>query len=187
MSRHYKECLRPVPGHGSAPVAFLDVLVDTIKSLPDEVCAPNSSQGNKDIYNVMLPVLGPWQGLLHRKAVMCEVLRVVAAFESGWNWNEGADTTAGPETPTEEEAGAFQVSANSMAFDPSLMECVVKYSGSSAASQFIRWMKMNHPLAVEYAARLFRFNTRWDGPVNTGKVASAVCKPAVAEFQGFLL
>lgn len=188
MSRQYHECLHPVGNHGSPPPAFLDVIVDTIKTLPDEVFAPNASKGDKDIYNLLLPVLGPWEGLLYRKAVMCECLRSAAAWESGWNWNEGRDTTAGPETPWEEETGAFQVSANSMAFDPSLRACVDSrfVGGNATAQQFIHIMKLSHPTAVEYCARLFRFNTRWSGPANTGHLAGSVWKPSVAEFQGFL-
>jgi hypothetical protein len=76
--------------------------------------------------------LGPWIGLLHRKAVMCEVLRVEAAFESDWKWNEGVDiTNQHSMTHIEgQETGAFQVSADSMRFDTSLIDCVDRALGS---------------------------------------------------------
>lgn len=183
MSRQYHECLHPVPGHGSAPVEFLDTLIDVIKSFPDEVFAPNS---HSDIYGVLAPVLGPWTGLIHRRAAMCDALRCIGGFESGWRWTEGADTTAGPETPEEEETGIFQVSFNSVGFNSSLRDCVQQYCDSVHPGPFIANMKSNPKFAVEYATRLLRFNTKWDGPINRRWVSKAVWKPAVAEFQTFL-
>ncbi|STW08024.1 Uncharacterised protein [Klebsiella grimontii] len=59
--------------HGRPPIAFLEQLVDTLNALPDEVFAENKLH---DIYAVMKGALGPYTSLLHRKAVMCEVLRV---------------------------------------------------------------------------------------------------------------
>jgi len=47
-------------------------------------------------------------------------------------------------------------------------------------------MKSNHALAVEYAARLFRFNTRWSGPCNRSWITRAVTPAAVAEIETFL-
>src|SRR6478672_8037347 len=89
--RPYIACHQPVSEqHESPPNSFLDQLIDAINPLPDAVF----EQSNRhDIYSVMLGSLGPYTDLLHRKAVMCEVLRVQAAFESDWNWNEGVDTT----------------------------------------------------------------------------------------------
>lgn len=183
MSNNYVACLSSVANHGKPPVAFLDELVSVIKALPDEVFAPND---NVDIYSLMAPILGPWRGMPHRRAAMAEVLRVDAAFESSWNWNEGADSTAGPENPDEMEAGAWQVSANSMNFDQSLKECVQSAAKSINPFVFQAAMKDNHALAVEYAARLFRFNTRWSGPANRGWIQKAVSREAVAEFETFL-
>jgi hypothetical protein len=90
--------------------------------------------------------LGPWTGLLHQKAVMCEVLRVQAAFESDWNWNEGVDVNNHHSMTHIEgqETGAFQVSADSMAFDQSLRDCVDRALGSHAPLVFISGMKTNH-------------------------------------------
>jgi hypothetical protein len=172
--------------HGSPPNSFLDQLIDAINPLPDEVFAQNS---RRDIYSVMEGVLGPWTGLLHRKAVMCEVLRVEAAFESDWKWNEGVDVT-NPQSLTHiegQETGAFQVSADSMRFDTSLIDCVDRAVGSHGPLVFIREMKANHALAVEYCARLLRFNTTWCGTINDHRqVIAHVRRDAVAEFQTFL-
>lgn len=184
-TRQYKACLASIPNQGRCPVSFLDAIIDNLNPLPDPVFAPNAIT---DIYSIVSPILGPWTGILHRKAAMCEVLRVTAAFESGWTWNEGADTTAGPETSLQEEAGAWQVSANSMPLSPdgSLSQCVLRHAGKTDPLTFIAAMKSNHPLAVEYVARLFRFNTRWSGPTNRGWTAQTVSRAAVAEFQTFL-
>src|ERR1700739_2359948 len=87
--RIYNACHRAVSSqHESPPNSFLDQLIDAIDPLPDEVFAQND---RRDIYSVMEGALGPWTTLLHRKAVMCEVLRVQAAFESDWKGNEGVD------------------------------------------------------------------------------------------------
>jgi hypothetical protein len=75
--------------HGRPPIAFLEQLVDTLNALPDEVFAENKLH---DIYAVMKGALGPYTSLLHRKAVMCEVLRVQAGFESDWRWETGVDS-----------------------------------------------------------------------------------------------
>ena len=185
--RTYNACHRAVSRHhGSPPNSFLNQLIDAINPLPDEVFAKND---RNDIYSVMERSLGPWTGLLHRKAVMCEVLRVEAAFESDWNWNEGVDiNNEHSRTHIDgQETGAFQVSADSMVFDKSLVECVERHAGGHDPITFISSMKQNHPLAVEYCARLLRFNTRWCGTINDHtQVVAHVRSEAVTEFQSFL-
>lgn len=189
MSRPYNACRHPVSiQHEKPPISFLDQLIDAINPLPDEVFAKNDIT---DIYSVMKSSLGPYDGveLLHRKAVMCEVLRVQAAFESDWNWDEGVDINNRDSLAHAEgqETGAFQVSANSMVFDKSLPECVKRLAGKDDVATFITAMKSNHPLAVEYCARLLRFNTRWCGTLNDhSQVIAHVRRDAVAEFQTFL-
>ena len=122
--RTYSACHQAVnEQHDNPPNSFLDQLIDVINSLPDEVFEKNNRH---DIYSVMLGSLGPYSSLLHRKAVMCEVLRVQAGFESDWNWNEGVDITNSNSTTHKEgeETGAFQVSWDSMPFDNSLKKCM---------------------------------------------------------------
>lgn len=182
MSR-YNATKAIVPGHGPAPDSFLDELISVINSLPDPVFLPNA---NADIYTILRPPLGPWTSTTHRRAAMCEALRLDGGYESEWNWNEGADATAGRESPSEEETGLWQVSANSMAFSPTLAECVDRVAGAHDTQTFIRQMKANHALAVEYTARLFRFSTRWSGPCNRGWIGAHVSRAAVAEFETFL-
>jgi len=184
--RVYNACRKEINGHGKPPIEFLDTLIDTINSLPDEVFERNNKY---DIYSVMNGVLGPYNDLKHRRAVMCEVLRVVAAFESDWDWNEGEDKNKPVEKKTKEaeETGAFQVSWDSMSTDNSLKTCVEKLAGSLAVDTFIASMKSNHQLSIEYCARLLRFDTTWCYTINTkSMVISNVRKSAVAEFENFL-
>jgi hypothetical protein len=197
MSHPWKYCLAPVPPHGeNAPdapsVAFLEQILSTISSLPDSVFAENPYN---DIYGVLENKLGPFSSIPYRKAAMCEALRVDAGYESNNSFTEGADASAGPEKPDEQETGAWQVSANSMALDPtgSLKARVLEMQGLPTSTSyndlvrcFIPLMKNNPGFSVEYAARLFRFNTRWSGPCNVGWVAEAVTSHAATEWQNFL-
>jgi hypothetical protein len=95
---------QPVSNRGVPPDSFLDELVAWGKIAPDEIFAPNS---NKDVYSNVVGVLGPWEDLRHRRAVMLEVMRVLAGFESSWDWNAGVDVTNRTSvTPDTIEAGA---------------------------------------------------------------------------------
>jgi hypothetical protein len=185
--RKYVATLHPVSAqHESPPRDFLDTLIDTIKPLPDAVFDVNDGH---DIYAAMKGALGPYESLLHRKAVMCEVLRVTAAFESDWNWNQGVDRNNADSMAHKQgqETGAFQVSANSMGFDRSLPACLDRLAGAHDVDTFIDDMKSNHALAVEYCARLIRFNIAWCGTImKPSQVMSHVRRDAVAEFQTFL-
>jgi len=186
-NRNYIACRYPVSAeHPIPPSSFLDQLIDAINPLPDSIFARNDRH---DIYSVMLGALGPYTDLLHRKAVMCEVLRVTAAFESDWNWNAAVDIN-NPNSVLHkegEETGAFQVSWDSTRFDQSLLDCLDRLAGGHDVDTFIASMKSNHALAVEYCARLLRFNTTWCGTINTASMVIAhVRRDAVQEFKGFL-
>jgi hypothetical protein len=188
MSKYnYNACLKQVSEqHGKPPIEFLDTLVDTIEDLPNDVFSKNDKY---DIYSVINGVLGPYSDLLHRKAVMCEILRIVAAFESDWDWNEGVDVGKSKSKfkKIAEETGAFQVSFDSMSTDKSLKDCLDRHEGKHDVETFISAMKSNHQLAIEYCARLFRFDTTWCGTVkNKNMVISHLSRNAVAEFKSFL-
>jgi hypothetical protein len=175
----------PVTNRGVASDDFLNAIIDTALLLPDEVFMPNA---HYDIYSALAGALGPWTGLLHRKAAMCEAARVTGMFESSGNWNEGVDATnpSSMHNVEGQETGIFQVSHNSINFDPSLRACVVRYCDSDHPLQFIVNMKRNHRFAVEYFMRLVRFSIAWDGPIKRGEVAANVRRDAVAEFAAFL-
>jgi hypothetical protein len=73
---------------------------------------------------------------------MLEVMRVLAGFESSWNWNEGVDVTnPTSNTPSTMEAGAWQVSANLMGFGQELKQLVLSEMGSLNGNDFQRAMK----------------------------------------------
>lgn len=90
MSRKFIACKQSVLNRGVAPDSFLAELVDWGLTAPSEVFARND---RFDIDSSVMPQLGPWQGDLHHRAVMLEVLRVLAGFESSWTWTAGIDIT----------------------------------------------------------------------------------------------
>lgn len=180
----YKATKNRVSNRGVPPDTFLDQLVAWGKVAPEDIFIPNSAH---DVYTNIFRVLGPWQGSAHRRAVMLEVMRVLAGFESSWNWNEGRDTTnAASVTSTTIEAGAWQVSANSMGFGPELRNLVQAKVGSLDGNAFQQAMKHNHQLAMEYIARLLRRTVNHNGPVKRHEIDAWVRKDAVAEFQELL-
>lgn len=172
--------------HARPPIEFLEQLIDTLNALPDEVFAENKLH---DIYAVMKGALGPYTSLLHRKAVMCEVLRVQAGFESDWRWDAGVDSSnARSQAHIEsEETGAFQVSFDSIGNGkPELLD-FARQHGIDKPETFITKMKTDHKLAIEYCARLLRFSTSWCGTIkNPTMVISHVRRDAVEEFQTFV-
>jgi hypothetical protein len=173
-----------VSNRGVPPDSFLDQLVDWGKAAPDEIFEPNERH---DIYSNVVGVLGPWENLQHRRAAMLEVMRVLAGFESSWHFDAGVDTTnPDSDTPETMEAGAFQVSANSMAFGPELKALVLAKAGSTEPLQFQAAMKADHPLAMEYIARLLRRTVDHNGPVKRHEIDEFLRRDAVAEFRTLL-
>jgi len=97
---------------------------------------------------------------------MLEVMRVFACFGSSWNWNAGRDTTNSISvTPDTIEAGAWQVSANSMNFGQKLKDLVLAKLGAIDGNAFQKAMKENHPVTMEYIGRLLRRTAHQNGPV----------------------
>jgi len=173
-----------VHNRGVPPDGFLNELLAWGRTAPDEIFSPNP---HADIYSNVVGVLGPWQGLPHRRAVMLEVMRVLAGFESSWNWNAGVDTTnPSSTTPETIEAGAWQVSANSTGFGQELKDLVLNKVGSLDGNKFQKAMKQDHPLAMEYVARLLRRTVNHHGPVKRHEIDPWLRKDAVAEFQTLL-
>src|SRR5262249_55839786 len=131
-------------------------------------------------------VLGPWRDLLHRRAVMLEVMRVLAGFESSWMWTAGRDRDNHRPGERTSEAGAWQVSADSMGNGKELETLVQAKVGSLEALNFQRAMKHNHTLAMEYIARLLRRTVRHNGPVKRHEIDPWLRKDAVAEFLDWI-
>lgn len=157
---------------------FLDELVKWGSAAPEDIFKPRFS--NDDIYNAVLPELGPYESPLQRRAVMLEVMRVLAGFESSWDWNEGVDTTRkAADTNLNAEAGAWQVSADSLNFGQELKDLVRNRAGNLSGLVFQRAMKADHALAMEYVARLMRHTTKHNGPLyrDRHKIAASLRGP----------
>jgi hypothetical protein len=173
-----------VTNRGVPPDRFLDELVAWGKTAPNEIFAPSSA---KDIYFKVAHALGPFGGSGHRRAVMLEVMRVLAGFESSWKWNDGRDIT-NPKSvkPETTEAGAWQVSADSLGSGQDLKLLVLAKAGSLDPNVFQRAMKHDHALAMEYIARLLRHNVRHNGPVRGNRIQAWLRQDAVMEFLDLL-
>jgi len=187
----FRETLARVKNRGTPPPEFIAALVRWGKTAPADIFAVNAEPG--DVYTSVRHVLGPYNGELHRRAVMLEILRVLAGFESSWKWTEGRDTTNSTSNrPDTEEAGAFQVSANSQLFGRDLRELVAEHirdydhDGDIDHDDFRAGMKLDHPLSLEYAARLLRHTTRHNGPVKRHEIDPWLSREAVEEFEAAL-
>lgn len=180
----YTAAKHRVSNRGVPPDAFLDELVAWGKRAPDDIFVPNSIH---DVYTNVSRALGPWQGPRHRRAAMLEIMRVLAGFESSWNWNEGRDTTnPTSNTASTIEAGAWQVSANSMGFGTELRNLVQARAGAVDGTSFQRAMKRDHQLAMEYIARLLRRTVNHNGPVKRHEIDAWLRRDAVDEFMQLL-
>ena len=181
----------PVANRGIPPQPFLDELILWGRNAPEELFAPNPNP--KDIYVSVMPVLGPWQGAIHRRAVMLEVMRVLAGFESSWDWTKGVDTTNQRSMAhiESQEAGAWQVSYDSLGFGDDLKQLCYQTMGFTAPSfsvrDFIRTMKKDHVFAMEYIARLLRHTVQHNGPVARKEIHPWLRREAVMEFEHVLV
>jgi hypothetical protein len=193
-SVRFLETKRHVLDRGSPPDSFLDELVKWARGADHAIFLPNDVP--LDVYGVVHDTLGPWfetpgepaPFLFHRRAVMCEVMRVHAGFESSWNWREGVDKTNRTSMRNIEgqETGIFQVSHDSLLLDKkgdlkawlnSHLQTAIKDTEA-----FIDAMKEYHPFALEFYARLVRINTRWAGPLLRGEILPELRHNAVDEF-----
>lgn len=161
MSAIYTKVLN----RGIITASFVSEMVNWAKIAPDDIFDRTPTVGSRDIYNKVFAELGPYTDLINRKAVMLEVMRVLAGFESSWDWTEGVDTSrAGSDTPENSEAGAWQVSYDARRLDVSVAT-LLRSKGISDGITFQRKMKFDHPLAMEFVARLMRINCLHNGPL----------------------
>ena len=178
----YNATKKDVSSMGAPPDAFLDELVAWGKTAAAEIFAPNSST---DIYSNVYGKLGPWKkDPNHRRAVMLEVMRVLAGLESSWDWNHGPNGQH--KTEAENEAGAWQVSADSMEFGQELKDLAKARAGSLDAVDFQKFIKKDHTFAMEYIARLLRRTVDHNGPVRRHEIDRWLRKDAVEEFLSLL-
>lgn len=173
-----------VLNRGEPPDSFLEELVNWGKTAPEEIFALNAEPD--DVMNLIRPEFGPWESIEHRRAALLELMRVLAAFESSYNWNEGRDTTNPTENnPETESAGAWQISWNSRNFGHDLLDLANKYFVNNGVN-FQKQTKAQHVFAMEYAARLFRHTTQHNGPLKRHEVNPWLNRDAVQEFMDLL-
>jgi len=173
-----------VPNQGPPPTPFVESLVHFGAIAPLYVYAENPNQD--DIMAIIRPVLAPngWQSVQQRLAGLLTALLYDAGFESSWIWTTGVDMEPGAGTgrPADEwEAGAWQVSANSMSFDARLGDLVSAHCNANDPVSFQAGMKSDKLLAIHYAAVLFRCNTRWSGPCVNGTLVAAMSANGAAQ------
>lgn len=166
-----KAVFSKVLNRGTPPPAFIDEMIAWARTAPITLFERNAV---KDIYSKVIPELGPYSDLIHRKAVMLEVLRVLAGFESSWDWKEGVDTSRlGSDTPENSEAGAWQVSYDARYLSPSLKDFLIQRSISNGV-QFQQVTKFDRPFAMEFVTRILRINTKHNGPLYKGDERNAI-------------
>ena len=179
------------------PDSFLQQLVEWGKNAPEGIFADNATS-NDDVYPNFVKELGPYGDIVHRRACMLEVMRVLAGFESSWNWGEGIDQSK-PEKLKKNsratEAGAWQVSLDAVGNGNDLKTLLVgRGLDPTDAGAFQNAMKTDHPLAMEFIARLLRHTCHHNGPLFShlvnGQLNETVHKwlnrDAVKEFQRLL-
>lgn len=172
-----------VKNRGEPPTKFLSELVAWGRDAAEDIFAPNLNPF--DIYSDVKPILGPWESPLHRRAAMLEVMRVHAGFESSWNWNEGVDVTnqTSMRNKNGEETGLFQVSFDTTFIANGAMVAFAAANHLIPVDDFIKNMKKDHRLALEYYARLVRVNIKWAGPLLRHEIDPWLSRAAVAEFM----
>lgn len=161
----FMETRERVYNRGRPPIEFLEFIVEWAKDAPDEIFEINSEM---DVYSHVAYKLGPWRSddfLRHRKAVMLEVLRVLAGFESSWNWREGRDVGAGEQTICQKEAGILQCSGDSMRGFSKVGSWAKNIYGISNCYEFRETSRSDRHFAIEYCARLLRETYKHHGPL----------------------
>lgn len=159
-----------VHNRGIPPQPFISSLISWARSAHEDIFKPNP---HRDIYSTTKDELGPFDNgdpcMINRRAVMVEVLLVLAGFESGWNWHEGVDRSKRTaNTSNNEEAGAWQVSYDARLLDESLNVFMLA-SGVSNAGVFIRRVKDDELFAIGLQARLLRVTCKHNGPLLKGE------------------
>lgn len=173
-----------VANRGVPPDSFLQQLVEWGSGASESIFAVNDEPD--DVYGLIRPTLGPWESIMHRRCAMLEVMRVLAGFESSWGWNEGRDTTNPTEdNPETKSAGAWQISWNSRNFGQDLKDQAAHHFIHDG-NHFQSVTKVDHPFAMEYAARLFRHTVKHNGPLKHGVVLDWLRRDAMMEFQELL-
>jgi len=167
MTRQYFETAKKFYRWRDAPTKeFLDTIVDWARDAPDEIFAYNSERD--DFYSHVQYKFGPWRTedfQRHRRGVMLEVIRVLAGFESNYDWKTGRDVGAGPQSECQKEAGVLQVSGDSMNGFKGVGQWAKQEYGVRSCRHFRKLTWENKQFAIEYCARLLRETYKHHGPL----------------------
>jgi hypothetical protein len=179
-------CLKYVPQRGYPKADVVEDIVKWVYSASPEYFEPNDSK--MDIYNSVLPELGPYTSITHRRAVMAESLIILAARESSWDWNEGRDRSASNTSAETMEAGIFQTSCNARNLKPvsDSLKAIMAAHGVSNCAQFITTTKTNKVFALGFTTKLLRYRTDHHGPVLRGEINPYLRKSCVAAIEARL-
>lgn len=173
----------PVANRGEPPDDFLSALIAWGKKQDDSLFEVNAA---RDIYSLIAPTLGPWTGIIHRRAAMLEAMRVHAGFESSWKFGEGKDPDNHNPDPASWETGVFQVSFDSCENRPTLKAYLASV-GASTIPGFDGAMKLDPSIALGYYARLVRIDITWAGPLVRREILPWLRRDSVAEFEDALI
>jgi len=179
-------CLKYVPQRGYPKADVVEDIVKWVHSASPEYFEQNDSK--MDIYNSVLPQLGPYMSIKHRRAVMAESLIILAARESSWDWNEGRDMSASNTSAETMESGIFQTSCNARNLKPvsDSLKAIMAAHGITTCGQFIADTKTNHTFALEFTSRLLRYRTDHHGPVLRGEINPYLRRACVAAIEARL-
>lgn len=172
-----------VSNRGEPPDDFITALIAWGKKQDDSLFEVNAAH---DIYSLIAGTLGPWTGILHRRAAMLEAMRVHAGLESSWKWTEGKDPDNDNPDPRSWETGVFQVSFDSTDNRPPLRAYLASV-GASTLQAFDASMKLDRDLVFGYYARLVRIDITWAGPLVRREILPWLRRDAVAEFESALI
>lgn len=97
------------------PEDFLQSLFEFVRNTCDENELYSFNEEERDIFKHLEKelALSDESSLLYRCSVAFELLRVSAAMESSYNWQQGRDLSANNTSVDTQEAGIFQTSQNS--------------------------------------------------------------------------
>jgi hypothetical protein len=183
MSKYFYIC-QPVYNRGNPPDSFLDQMIEWGRTAPEEIFALNNEPD--DVMNLIRPALGPWQDIMHRRCALMETMRVLAGFESSWNWNEGVDVTNPSENnPETISAGAWQCSWNSRSFGQDLKDLAAS-KNIHDGDKFQAVTKSDHLFAMDWVSRLIRTTTKHHGPLKRHEVLPYLNRDAVSEFRTYI-
>jgi len=182
------------------PDAFLKDLHNYVKGAPLVTLIDNQRPADRDIFKHLKAELGlnEMSSIKQRRAMLFELLRVSAAMESSFNWQEGRDMSANNTSPETIESGIFQTSCNSHVYVENekylrwtFLDELMQKNGV-APRDCVRWIptmkdESKKEMIFEHHAFMIRHNFRHYGPlVDRERVGKNLSKQCMAEIQGQL-